>query len=141
MTKQEKLDRRALDLFEDLLEPDEVIDAVAQVVVGPSVWFRLLVLDLPVVSTHRRLAVTDRRVLFLAVNKYTGGMRFHHADPRDAVAVVRGRQGPFWGHLRYRAPDGRLLRLNFPPRMKRELRAVWDALTEPSDAATRVPVV
>lgn len=130
-----KMTRRAEAVVEPLLGPDETPVAGAQVIIGPSIWFRMFVLDLPLVSKYRWVLVTDRRVIFLSLNKYTSRMRFHHADPLAEVAIVRGKGGPFWGNLRYRTPDGRVLRLNFPPRFRRkELRAIWDAIGSEASA-------
>lgn len=128
MASRAKLHKAAADVLASVIEIDETIATSAPVLTGPSPWFRLLVLSLPLVNQSRWIAVTDRRVIFLSINQFTGRMRFHHSDDLAGVSLFGRRDGPLWSVARYRKPSGGVVRLNIHRRYRRELDALSKAI-------------
>jgi hypothetical protein len=126
------------------LEPGEPARAAALALKGPSPWWQSMVgVIVWFWLRYYYVVVTDRRVLFIRTTMAWGirprGLEF--VDPLRPDAIVEYRPSALWSVLRYRRPDGSVLRLNIHRIWQRERDAVVAALrvSQPMPGATDAP--
>ena len=97
----------------ELLHPGEHVRAAALVLSGPRPWL-LGVIGMMLLNRFYYLVVTESRALFIRTTGLTRispkGLEF--SDPLSPGAVVDYRPSPLWTVIKYRRPDGSILRLN-----------------------------
>jgi hypothetical protein len=131
-SQRDKIEENMRPTVEGLLQPGETIRASAQVLQGPTPWL-LGGLGMMLFSRFYFLVVTDRRVLFIrtggAFAPRPKGLAF--SDPLSGDALVEYRPKPLWTVLKYRRPDGTVMRLN--------LNRLWIPDRDQVAAALRQP--
>lgn len=129
------------------LQPGEQPRAAVLALKGPSPWWQTLAgWILFFWIRYYYVAVTDRRVLFIRTTMAWGirprGLELE--DPLRPNAIAEYRPSALWSVLRYRRPDGTVLRLNIHRIWQHERDAVVNALrqavpTMPESAPSPVP--
>jgi len=145
-SQRDKIKERMRPGVEQMLEPGEQVRASAQVLVGPSPWL-VGGLAMLLFSRFRFLVVTDRRVLFVktgaGLKPRPSGLAF--SDPLSPTALVQYRRRLLWSVIKYRRPDGSILRLNINRLWIPDLDQVAAALRQgtpmPTNPETTPPTV
>jgi hypothetical protein len=129
------------------LETGEQARAAVLALKGPSPWWQSLVgVVVWFWLRYYYVVATDRRVLFIRTTMAWGirpkGLEF--ADPLRPDAIVEYRPSALWSVLRYRRPDGSVIRLNVHRIWQRERDALVTALrqvvpTMPEASSAPVP--
>ena len=128
--------RKALGVAERQLEPGEEFRASGLTLTGPSPYWWLLLRLTAWLNKQYLVAVTDRRVLFVKTGKSSGRIseEVERADSLADVEILSGGHSFLWSHLRYRGPDGKVIRMNFRRAKRDEMEAIWDAMGRKQEA-------
>lgn len=98
-----------------ILSPGERELASISIIAGPSPWlaFGLLGIIGQLFTQYYYVTVTDTRVLFLGLSRWTTMFKgLVWADNRVAGTVSDVKYRTLWSSFRYRRNDGKVLRLN-----------------------------
>ena len=114
-----------------ILQPGEQETASVLAIAGPSPWLAMGVLGLigALFTRYYYATVTNQRVIFVGTSRWTQrpkGMAF--ADPRSSAALESVKPSTLWSVIRYRRPDGSVLRLNVHRIWRQEFDAFVQAL-------------
>jgi hypothetical protein len=129
--RKETIKEQVREWLKTVLEPGEREVASVNAIAGPSPWLATGLLGLigQAFIKFYYVVVTDRRVLYVSMSRFSGRPRdLAMSDPRPAVSVTEYKPSSLWSVLKLNRGEDKSLKLNVHRIWREELEQVAEAL-------------